>query len=74
MVWATGFRPDYSWLKLPVLNRRGRLRHDGGAVTDASGLYALGLPMLRTRASTYIHAAAADTEALANRLLAELGR
>jgi putative flavoprotein involved in K+ transport len=74
VVWATGFRPDYSWLDLPVLDQRGRLRHDGGAVTDAPGLYALGLPLLRTRASTYIHGAAADTEALANELLARLRR
>jgi putative flavoprotein involved in K+ transport len=74
VVWATGFRPDYSWLDLPVLDRSGRLRHDSGVVTDAPGLYALGLPMLRTRASTYIHGAAADTEALADQLVARLGR
>ena len=74
VVWATGFRPDYSWLDLPVLDRSSRLRHDGGVVTDAPGLYALGLPMLRTRASTYIYGAAADTEALADRLVADLVR
>jgi putative flavoprotein involved in K+ transport len=72
VVWATGFRPDYSWLELPVLDQSGRLRHDGGVVTDTPGLYALGLPMLRTRASTYIYGAAADTEALADRLIAHL--
>ncbi len=72
VVWATGFGADYSWLDLPVLDRWGRLRHDGGVVTDAPGLYALGLPMLRTRASTYIHGAAADTEELAGRLVAHL--
>jgi putative flavoprotein involved in K+ transport len=54
IVWATGFRPDYSWLDLPVLDARGRLRHDGGAV-DSPGLYALGLPVLRRRKSTFIH-------------------
>jgi putative flavoprotein involved in K+ transport len=74
VVWATGFRPDHSWLDLPVLDRWGRLRHDGGVVPDAPGVYALGLPMLRTRASTYIHGAAADTEALADHLVARLGR
>jgi len=74
VLWATGFRPDHSWLDLPVFDRHGRLRHDGGVVTDAPGLYALGLPMLRTRASTYIHGAAADTEALADRLVAGLTR
>jgi putative flavoprotein involved in K+ transport len=74
VVWATGFRPDHSWVELPVLDRTGRLRHDGGIVTDAPGLYALGLPLLRTRASTYIHGAAADTEALADHLVAHLAR
>jgi putative flavoprotein involved in K+ transport len=74
VVWATGFRPDHTWLDLPVLDRSGRLRHHGGVVTDAPGLYALGLPLLRTRASSYIHGAAPDTEALADRLVADLAR
>ena len=68
MLWATGFRPDHSWLDIPVRDRSGRIRHDGGVVTGAPGLYVLGLPVLRTRASTYIHGAAADTEALADHL------
>jgi putative flavoprotein involved in K+ transport len=54
IVWATGFRPDYRWLEVPVVDAKGRLRHDGGAV-DSPGLYALGLPVLRRRKSTFIH-------------------
>jgi putative flavoprotein involved in K+ transport len=46
--------PDYSWLDVPVLDQKGRLRHDGGIV-DSPGLYALGLPVLRRRKSTFIH-------------------
>ena len=65
MLWATGFRPDHSWLDIPVRDRTGRIRHDGGVVTGAPGLYLLGMPVLRTRASTYIHGAATDSEALA---------
>jgi putative flavoprotein involved in K+ transport len=57
VLWATGFRPDHSWLDLPVRDRSGRIRHEGGVVTGAPGLYVLGLPVLRTRASTYIHGA-----------------
>jgi putative flavoprotein involved in K+ transport len=68
VLWATGFRPDHSWLDIPVLDHAGRIRHDGGVVTGAAGLYVLGLPVLRTRASTYIHGAAADTEVLADHL------
>jgi putative flavoprotein involved in K+ transport len=68
VLWATGFRPDHSWLDIPVRDRSGRIRHDGGVVTGAPGLYVLGLPVLRTRASTYIHGATADTSALAGHL------
>ena len=54
IVWATGFRPDYSWLDVPVVDTKGHLRHEGGVV-DSPGLYALGLPVLRRRRSTFIH-------------------
>ncbi len=54
IVWATGFRPDYGWLDVPVLDPKGQLRHDGGVV-DGPGLYALGLPVLLRRKSTFIH-------------------
>jgi putative flavoprotein involved in K+ transport len=74
VLWATGFRPDHSWLDLPVRDRAGRIRHDGGVVTGAPGLYLLGLPVLRTRASTYIHGAGADSAALASHLHSFLSR
>ena len=54
IVWATGFRPDYGWLDVPVVGAKGQLRHDGG-VADSPGLYALGLPVLRRRKSTFIY-------------------
>jgi putative flavoprotein involved in K+ transport len=54
VLWATGFRPDYGWLDVPVVDPKGNLRHDGGAV-DSPGLYALGLPVLRRRKSTFIY-------------------
>jgi len=67
VVWATGFRPDYSWLHVPVFDRRGALRHDGG-VLDAPGLYVLGLPFLRRRKSSFIHGAADDVRELSEHL------
>jgi putative flavoprotein involved in K+ transport len=54
IVWATGFHPDYSWLHVPVLDEKGQLVHQGGVV-EAAGMYALGLPVLRRRKSTFIH-------------------
>jgi putative flavoprotein involved in K+ transport len=53
VVWATGFRPDYGWLDVPVVDAKGRLKHEGGVV-ESPGLYALGLPVLRRRKSTFI--------------------
>ena len=53
IVWATGFRPGYEWLDVPVVDAKGQLRHEGGVV-DAPGLYALGLPVLRRRRSTFM--------------------
>jgi putative flavoprotein involved in K+ transport len=72
VVWATGFRPDYRWLDLPVFNRKGELRHDGGIVAEAPGLYALGLPVLRRRKSTFIHGAEDDARDLVGHLVRHL--
>ena len=47
----------------PVLDEKGHLRHDGGVV-DAPGLYALGLPVLRRRKSSFIHGAEDDAREL----------
>jgi putative flavoprotein involved in K+ transport len=53
LIWATGYRPDYSWIELPVFESDGRLRHRRG-VTDAPGLYFLGLTWQHTRGSALI--------------------
>ncbi len=71
VVWATGFKPDLSWLELPVFDGSGRLRHDGGVV-DAPGVYHLGATFLRRRKSSFIHGAADDTADLADHLAAHL--
>jgi putative flavoprotein involved in K+ transport len=67
VVWATGYRPDYRWLHVPVIERNGSLRHDGG-VADSPGLYAIGLPFLRRRKSTFIHGAEDDARDLVEHL------
>jgi putative flavoprotein involved in K+ transport len=71
VVWATGFRPDYSWLHAPVFDHKGRLRHDGGVV-DAPGLYVIGLPVLRRRKSSFICGAEDDARDLISHLAAHL--
>jgi putative flavoprotein involved in K+ transport len=64
IIWATGYRPDYSWLHVPVLDSKGRIRHDGGVV-DSPGLYVLGLQFLRRRKSALIDGAGDDARDLA---------
>lgn len=71
VLWATGYRADYSWLDLPVLDHKGRLRHHGGIV-DAPGVYALGLPFLRRRNSTLIDGVGKDAAVLASHLANDL--
>ncbi len=73
IVWATGFRPDYRWLDVPVLNRKGELRHDGGVILDAPGMYAIGLPVLRRRKSTFILGAEDDARDIVGHLVRYLG-
>lgn len=67
VLWATGFRPDHSWLHLPVFDRKGRLAHDGGFV--APGLYALGLPFLRRRNSALLDGVGRDAASIAEQIV-----
>jgi putative flavoprotein involved in K+ transport len=71
ILWATGFAPDYSWLRVPVLDAKGRLRHDGGVVASP-GLYVLGLNFMRRRRSSYLHGAESDARELTAHLAAHL--
>lgn len=73
IVWATGFRPDFSWLDVPVFDHKQRLRHSGGVVA-APGLYVLGLPYLRRRKSSFIHGAEDDARDLGVHLATYMDR
>jgi putative flavoprotein involved in K+ transport len=73
VVWATGYRPDYSWLHVPVLDRKGRIRHDGGVV-ESPGLYLMGAQFMRRRKSALIDGAGDDARELSAHIVAWLGR
>ncbi len=68
ILWATGYRPDYSWLHIDVLDRKARIRHDGGVVQNAPGMYLLGTSLLRRRRSSFINGAAQDSAELSEHL------
>jgi putative flavoprotein involved in K+ transport len=72
LLWATGLRPDHSWLEVPVFDRKGRIRHEGGIVVESPGLYLMGLPFMRRRKSSLIDGAAGDARDLCAHLAAYL--
>jgi putative flavoprotein involved in K+ transport len=64
VIWATGYRREYPWLRIPVFTSDGELRHQGG-VTPSPGLYALGLNFQRRRNSSFIDGVGRDARELA---------
>jgi putative flavoprotein involved in K+ transport len=73
VVWATGYRREYPWLHVPVLDHRGELRHEGG-VTPEPGLYTLGLYFMRRRNSSFLDGVGADAAELADHIQRRLRR
>ncbi len=71
IVWATGYRPDFSWVDLPVFDGRWRLCHEGGIV-KAPGLYVMGLTFMRQRKSHQISGVGDDARDLAAHLVNHL--
>jgi putative flavoprotein involved in K+ transport len=71
IIWATGYRPDYTWLHVPVFDHRGRVRHDGGVV-ESPGMYLIGMPVLRCRRSSFIDGAGNDARYLSAHLASYL--
>ena len=69
VIWATGYRPDYSWIDLPIFDDDGRLRHRRG-VTDVPGLSFLGITWQWTRGSALIGWVKDDAAFLAERIAA----
>jgi putative flavoprotein involved in K+ transport len=73
ILWATGYYPDYSWLDIPLIDRKGKIRHDGGIV-DCPGMYLMGMTLLRRRKSSFIHGASDDAHDLSAHLVSYLNR
>ncbi len=67
VVWATGYERRYPWLKVPVIDDRGEIRHDGG-VTPEPGLYVLGIRFQRRKNSNLIDGVGRDAEELSRHL------
>jgi putative flavoprotein involved in K+ transport len=73
VVWATGFRPDFGWIDLPVFDDAGHPIHHRGVVAAAPGLYFLGLPFQYTPTSDHVGGVGRDARHLARHLAALAG-
>jgi putative flavoprotein involved in K+ transport len=70
VVWATGFRPDFGWIKLPIFDEAGYPIHHRGVVDTARGLYFLGLPFQYTPTSAHVGGVGKDARHIAEHLVA----
>jgi putative flavoprotein involved in K+ transport len=68
VIWATGYRPDHHWIQLPIFDHKHEMRHHGGVVDGAPGMYVVGLNVLRRRGSSFIGGAERDSAELAAHL------
>jgi putative flavoprotein involved in K+ transport len=73
VIWATGCRRAYPWLRVPVLDSRGEIRHVGG-ITPEAGLYVLGLNFQRRRNSSFIDGVGHDAWAIAHEIARSMAR
>jgi putative flavoprotein involved in K+ transport len=70
VVWCTGFRPDFGWVELPVLDEHGLPVHHRGVVGSEPGLYFLGLWFLSGFTSSLLGGVGRDAEHVAARIAA----
>jgi putative flavoprotein involved in K+ transport len=72
VIWATGFRPDFGWIQLPVLDPEGQPMHQRG-VSPVPGLYFIGLPWLNSRKSGIVYGIEDDAHYIADAIGEHLG-
>jgi putative flavoprotein involved in K+ transport len=73
VVWATGYRPDFGWIDLPIFNDAGDPVHHRGVVAAAPGVYFLGLPFQYSSTSDHVGGVGRDARHIAEHLAAPAG-
>ena len=68
VIWCTGFRPDYSWIDLPLEYEDGYPRQYRGAVPSLPGLYFLGMLFLHSFSSMLVLGAGRDAKRVAKHI------
>ncbi len=62
VIWCTGFRPDFSWIDLPVFGEEEEPAHHRGIIASEPGLYFVGLFFLYALSSSLLRGVARDAE------------
>ena len=70
VVWCTGFRKDLSWIRLPIFDERGEVRHERGVAVDEPGVGFVGLPFQYSFASEVLPGMNRDARYVVQRLMA----
>lgn len=73
VIWCTGFRPDFSWIDLPIFDDTGFPMEERGVVTAAPGIYFVGLLFQYGFTSMLIGGAGRDAEHVVERLAGHAG-
>jgi putative flavoprotein involved in K+ transport len=76
VIWCTGFRPDFSWIDLPVFGEEGESRepnHYRGIVADQPGLYFVGLFFLYAMSSGFLPGVGRDAAHIVNDIASRTG-
>ena len=69
VVWATGFRPDYHWIDLPIFDEHGHPHHWRGVVNKLPGLYFVGLLFQTGLSSSLLGGVGADAAYISNQIV-----
>jgi len=68
VIWATGFHPDYRWIKLPIFNEAGRPRHERGIVPEAPGIFFVGLHFQTGLTSSLLGGVGEDAKTIVSKI------
>ena len=74
VVWCTGYRPAFDWVRLDAFDEEGQPLHDRGVVATEPGLYFIGLFFLSTLASSLVGGVGRDAEYIARHITARVAR
>jgi putative flavoprotein involved in K+ transport len=74
VIWCTGFRADFGWIDLPILDAAGQPAHDHGVVASQRGLYFVGQFFLSSLTSSLVGGVGKDARCIARHIDRQAGK